>query len=63
LDLGLLQKEVAAQIGVDEATIYNWEANRNQPAVRLIPRIIQFLGYGPQVQEVAPATPAGNVIA
>jgi DNA-binding XRE family transcriptional regulator len=63
LDLGMTQKGVADRIGVDEATIYNWEANRKHPAGRLIPRIIQFLGYCPQVQEVTPATPAGKVIA
>jgi DNA-binding XRE family transcriptional regulator len=34
-------------IGVDEATIYNWEGNRTAPTVRLIPRIIQFLGCCP----------------
>jgi len=28
LDLGLLQKEVAEQIGVDTASIVNWESNR-----------------------------------
>lgn len=44
---GLLQKEVAERIGVDETSVYNWESNRVQPAARLIPRIIQFLGYCP----------------
>jgi transcriptional regulator with XRE-family HTH domain len=47
LDAGLLQREVADEIGVDEATVFNWEGNRTEPAVRLIPRIIQFLGYCP----------------
>ena len=45
--MGLLQCEAAEQIGVDECTIYNWETNRVTPAVRLIPRIIKFLGYCP----------------
>jgi DNA-binding transcriptional regulator YiaG len=45
--LGLYQGQVAYELGVDEATIYNWEGNRTEPAVRLIPRIIQFLGYCP----------------
>ena len=47
LDLNLLQKQVANQIGVDEATITNWERNATVPAIRYIPAIIQFLGYDP----------------
>ena len=46
-DLGLLQREVAGQIGVDEATIYNWERQRNQPEIWFIAPIIGFLGYCP----------------
>lgn len=37
LDLGLLQKEAAELIGVDETSVYNWESNRVQPAVHFIP--------------------------
>jgi DNA-binding XRE family transcriptional regulator len=47
LDLKLLQKQVANQIGVDEATITNWERNASHPAVRYIPVIHRFLGYDP----------------
>jgi len=47
LELGLLQKEVASEVGVDETTVYKWEAGRANPAVRSIPRIIHFLGYAP----------------
>lgn len=47
LDLKLLQKQVADQIGVDETTIVNWERNATAPAVRHIPAIIRFLGYDP----------------
>jgi DNA-binding XRE family transcriptional regulator len=47
LGLGLLQKQAAEQIGVDETSVYNWESNRVEPAVRLIPGIIRFLGYCP----------------
>jgi len=47
LDLNLLQKEVADQIGVHELTITNWEDNATVPEVRYIPAIIQFLGYNP----------------
>jgi transcriptional regulator with XRE-family HTH domain len=47
LDLRLLQKQVADQIGVHELTITNWEVNATVPEVRYIPAIIQFLGYNP----------------
>jgi DNA-binding transcriptional regulator YiaG len=47
LDLGLFQKEVAQQIGVDTTTIYNWERNANSPQVHQLPRVIRFLGYNP----------------
>ena len=42
-----------------EATIYNWESNRKSPQLRFIPRIIEFLGYVP---DVAPATTLGERI-
>ena len=38
---------MADQIGVTESTVYNWETNRTTPEVRLIPHIIDFLGYAP----------------
>ena len=47
MDLGLLQKEVARGIGVDETTVNNWETNRSRPVVRFMPRIVEFLGYTP----------------
>lgn len=48
LDLGLLQKDVAGQIGVHEQTIHHWEANETAPALRWLPGIIQFLGFDPR---------------
>jgi transcriptional regulator with XRE-family HTH domain len=45
LDLGLLQREVAEQIGVTKCTIQYWETNRVAPAVRFRPLIARFLGY------------------
>ena len=45
LDLGLLQREIAEQIGVEESTITNWERQRTVPEIRYIPRIVEFLGY------------------
>jgi transcriptional regulator with XRE-family HTH domain len=47
LDLNLLQKQVADQIGVHEMTITGWEGNATIPEVRYMPAIIQFLGYNP----------------
>ena len=47
LDLGLLQKDVANKIGVNKATITNWELNHTFPEIRYIPAIIEFLGYWP----------------
>ena len=47
LDLELLQKQVAEQIGVNGATITNWERNESTPIVRYMPAINRFLGYDP----------------
>ncbi len=47
LDLGLLQKEVAMKLGVNEAPITRWELNHNFPEFRFIPKIIEFLDYCP----------------
>jgi transcriptional regulator with XRE-family HTH domain len=47
LTLKLLQKQVAKQVGVDEASIHNWETNRTKPGVAYMPAIIRFLGYNP----------------
>jgi transcriptional regulator with XRE-family HTH domain len=43
----LFQKQVAEQIGVSDATIFNWERNVTNPPSRQIPQIIRFLGYNP----------------
>jgi transcriptional regulator with XRE-family HTH domain len=47
LDLGLLQKEAAKQLGVSKATIMNWERNHRAPAFWNVPAVIRFLGYAP----------------
>ncbi|HUY03722.1 MAG TPA: helix-turn-helix transcriptional regulator [Rhodocyclaceae bacterium] len=44
---GLSQPKVAAHIGVDTATVLNWEKNRTEPPVATIPAILRFLGYDP----------------
>jgi len=47
LDLGLLRKQVAAQIGVDKTTVYNWERNATHPPPRSMAVIVALLGYDP----------------
>jgi len=47
LDLGLLQRDAAERIGVDTMTLFNWEVGRVRPNVRVMPAVIQFLGYDP----------------
>jgi transcriptional regulator with XRE-family HTH domain len=47
LEMKLLQREVAEQIGVDKTSVFNWEAGVSEPSFRLMPAIIRFLGYNP----------------
>jgi len=46
LELGLYQKDVAAEIGVTTSTIWNWEHGWSIDQ-RYLPRIIAFLNYNP----------------
>ena len=50
LDLGLLQREAAEDIGVTQWTLRNWELGWSTPAIRCLPEIIRFLGYSPLPQ-------------
>lgn len=43
---GLTQKEAALLLKVDAGTVLNWEQGTS-PAITLMPRILQFLGYDP----------------
>jgi DNA-binding XRE family transcriptional regulator len=45
LELGLLQREVAAQIGVSKWTVINWETGRTQPRITQCLAIVRFLGF------------------
>jgi len=47
LQLGLLQKEAARQLGVNSWTVLNWEKGQTEPPVFAMPAIFQFLGYDP----------------
>jgi len=47
LTLKLFQRQVAEQLRVDKASVYNWETNRTKPGLEYMPAIIRFLGYNP----------------
>jgi len=47
LELSLLQKDVAPLLGTNENSIYRWETNKNEPEMKYMPKIIEFLGYFP----------------
>ena len=47
LDLNLLQKVVARQIGAHITSLWAWETNTKTPALRYYPAILKFLGYDP----------------
>lgn len=47
MDLGLTQKQAAANLGVDADTVRNWEAGRTSIGVRFYPALIVFLGFRP----------------
>lgn len=47
LTLQQFQKDVALRLGVNEWTYGNWENDKTEPAIRMFPRIIEFLGYYP----------------
>ena len=51
LDLNLSQPNDAKIINVTTDSITNWELNRNTPSLKLIPKIISFLGYTPTINE------------
>jgi len=47
VELGLFQRQVAEQLGVDEASVHNWEAGKREPELRFLPAIYSWLGYCP----------------
>lgn len=47
MDVGLLQREVAEQLGVAKDTYRFWECNTTLPLPQQWPGIIRFLGYQP----------------
>jgi transcriptional regulator with XRE-family HTH domain len=57
IDLGLLQAEVAGEIGVTESTVWNWE-HGTEPELIHIPAVLSFLGYVPWAE---PEDPVGRL--
>jgi transcriptional regulator with XRE-family HTH domain len=47
LQLGLIQKEVAASLGVTEWGYANWEKGRHTPSTSHYGKVVEFLGYYP----------------
>jgi ribosome-binding protein aMBF1 (putative translation factor) len=47
MELGMLQREAASQIGCSLASVTSWEGNHAQPKASQLPGIICFLGYAP----------------
>jgi DNA-binding transcriptional regulator YiaG len=47
MDLGLSQPAIAAQLGVDPATVLNWELGKTQPGARHLRAISHFVGHFP----------------
>jgi transcriptional regulator with XRE-family HTH domain len=57
-ELGLLQREAAAQTGILTETFANWENGKTEPAAAHFWPVMEFLGYDPTV---APKTLAERV--
>lgn len=47
LDLRLLQKDEAKQLGVTTDCIHLWEKGNSTPQIQHAPKIIEFLGFNP----------------
>jgi transcriptional regulator with XRE-family HTH domain len=53
---GLRQRDLAVAHGISLAAIHNWERGHAEPEPRLLPRIVDFLGFCP----IDPAEPLGS---
>jgi DNA-binding XRE family transcriptional regulator len=47
LDLNLTKSRLARAIGVSTYSFKVWEADRFMPSIKMMPKIIEFLGYNP----------------
>jgi len=51
LDRGLVQEQVARELGVSVGTVQNWETDHARVATRSMPKVVAFLGYDPYESE------------
>jgi len=47
LERGLEQRDVAAMLGVQSATVGRWERDQKRPAIQLMPGVLMLLGPDP----------------
>lgn len=47
LELGLTQKEIAKQLGINDQTVSRWETGESNPNIKHYPFVISFLDYYP----------------
>lgn len=59
MDLGLLQREVADQLGVCKSVVWRWETGETEPELRFLPRIFSFIGGDPRPE---PASLGGKLV-
>jgi transcriptional regulator with XRE-family HTH domain len=51
---GLEQRDVAAMLGVQPATVGRWERDQKRPAIKLMPGVLTLLGPGSCPTQKAP---------
>ncbi len=49
MELNLRQGDIARILRCDTTPVHNWETGRTKPMLSLIPKIIRFLGYIPDL--------------
>ena len=57
LNLKATQRGVAKILGASKNNVYNWKNNLASPSLRLMPKIIRFLGYVPLKRPSDPDDP------
>jgi DNA-binding XRE family transcriptional regulator len=50
LECHLLQSQLAKLLGVDRISVQNWERGIYEPSLRVVEKVIEFLGYNPRNQ-------------
>lgn len=48
LMLAITHEEAAEHSGVNAWPVQTWKAEQREPAIRFIPALVRFLGYGPE---------------